>query len=55
LELSFDLLDRGIHPTFHVDLLHRHEPNDIVLFPHPDSCYFYDVGVEDDHEWLVDK
>ncbi|TFK80242.1 hypothetical protein K466DRAFT_504220 [Polyporus arcularius HHB13444] len=55
LELSADLVERGVHPTFHVDLLRRHEPNDDALFPHRDSRAYYDMGVDEEQEWLVDE
>ena len=55
LELPPDLAERGIHPTFHVDLLRKHEPNDDVLFPHREARAFYDMGNDDEQEWLVDE
>ena len=55
LELPGDLAERGVHPTFHVEYLRRHEPNDDVLFPHRDSRAWYDMGEADEVEWLVDE
>lgn len=54
LDLPEDLTKRGIHPTFHVSLLRRHEPNDENLFPHRDTATAYDLGTPDSQEWLVD-
>lgn len=54
LDLPEDLAKRGIHPTFHVSLLRRHEPNDENLFTHRDTATAYDLGTPDDQEWLVD-
>jgi hypothetical protein len=55
LELSPELLARRIHPRFHVSLLRAHEPNDDHLFPSRESKRFYDFGMPDDDEWLVDE
>ena len=55
LELPQQLKDRRIHPTFHINLLRRHEPNDDGLFPKRDAQAFYDMGNPDDAEWLVNK
>lgn len=55
LQLPADLAARGIHPTFHVSLLRRHEASDDRLFPHRETQTFYDMGVPDDTEWLVDE
>ncbi|RPD52182.1 hypothetical protein L226DRAFT_427436, partial [Lentinus tigrinus ALCF2SS1-7] len=55
LELPKDLADRGVHPTFHVEWLRRHVPNDDALFPLRDSRAWYDMGEADDIEWLVDE
>ncbi|KII94478.1 hypothetical protein PLICRDRAFT_69528, partial [Plicaturopsis crispa FD-325 SS-3] len=54
LELPADLAARRIHPTFHVSLLRPYEPNDDLLFPGRESKQFYDFGVPDDDEWIVD-
>ena len=55
IELPQQLKDRQIHPTFHVNLLRRHEPNDDRLFLKQDAQAFYDMGNPDDTEWLVDE
>ena len=55
LELSEELVARRIHPRFHVSLLRRHEPNDDAIFPSRESKHFYDFGMPDDDEWLVDE
>jgi hypothetical protein len=55
LELSPELIARRIHPRFHVSLLRAHEPNDDALFPSRESKHFYDFGMLDDDEWMVDE
>src|ERR1700676_5529391 len=55
LELSEELVARHIHPRFHVSLLRPFEPNDDTLFPGRESKQFYDFGMPDDDEWLVDE
>ena len=45
----------NVHPTFHVELLRKHEPNDDNIFPHRDARAFYDVGNDEEQEWLVDE
>ena len=55
MELSTDLRTRGIHPTFHVSLLRKREPNDDLLFPHQDARPFYDMGIDEEQEWLVNE
>ena len=55
LELPQQLKDRRIHPTFHVNLLGRHKPNDNGLFRQQDSQTIYDMGSPDDAEWLIDE
>lgn len=55
LELSDELKARRIHPRFHVSLLRAFEPNDDMLFPNRESKKFYDFGMPDDDEWLVDE
>ena len=44
-----------MHPTFHVGLLWAHEPNDNTMFPRRDAQAFYDVGNDNDMEWVVDE
>lgn len=55
LDLPQDLRERRIHPTFHVDLLRKHEANDALLFPQREARAFYDMGIDDDQEWMVDE
>jgi hypothetical protein len=55
LELSDELKARGIHPTFHTSLLKPFVANDDTLFPHRDPKLFYDFGLPDDTEWVVDE
>ncbi|GJE94878.1 hypothetical protein PsYK624_110540 [Phanerochaete sordida] len=55
LELPRDLRRSNIHPTFHVRLLRRHEPDDDVIFPHRNTRTMYDLGDDPDAEWLVDE
>ena len=54
LELPEELKSRGIFPTFHVNLLRPHQPNDSVMFPNRETRVFYDFGVPDDAEWVVE-
>jgi hypothetical protein len=55
LELSPELVARRIHPKFHVSLLRPFEPNDESVFPSREAKHFYDFGMPDDDEWLVDE
>ena len=55
LKLSNDLKKRRIHPVYHSSLLRKHEPNDEAIFPRHDAKAFYDLGVDDDQEWLVEE
>ncbi|KIK22246.1 hypothetical protein PISMIDRAFT_102827, partial [Pisolithus microcarpus 441] len=55
LELPEQLRQWCIHPTFHVGLLHKYEQNDDALFPRHDAHAFYDVGMTNKEEWLVDE
>lgn len=55
LDLSKELKDRRIHPTFHISLLRRHEANDDELFPNRQVHALYDFGQVDEAEWLVDE
>src|ERR1700683_1503520 len=55
LELSEELIARRIYPKFHISLLRPFEPNDNVIFPSRESNAFYDFGMPDDDEWLVDE
>lgn len=55
LELSTELAERGIHPTFHTSLLRPHEPNDETIFPGREAKAYYDFGMPDDLEWFVEE
>ena len=55
LQLSAELIVRRIYPRFHVSLLRAYEPNDDALFPSHKSKHFYDFGMPDNEEWLVDE
>ena len=55
LQLSAELIARCIYPWFHISLLRAHEPNDDVLFLSHESKHFYNFGMPDDEEWLVDE
>ena len=54
LELPEELRARGVFPKFHASLLRPYTPNDDNLFPHRDPKAFYDYGMPDETEWLVD-
>ncbi|KAE8237293.1 hypothetical protein A4X13_0g8842 [Tilletia indica] len=54
LELPEELAKRRIHPTFHSSLLKPHVPNDDKLFPGRDPKAFYDFGLDEETEWIVD-
>jgi len=55
LELPLDLVNRRIHPVFHVSLLRPHQANDDALFPNRTSADPYDFGAPEDTEWYVDE
>lgn len=55
LDLPDELKSRGIHARFHASQLRRFQKNDEALFPHRDPKVFYDFGVPDETEWLVDE
>ena len=54
LDLPTELKAQRIHPTFHIRVLRQHEPNDDALFPKQDMQAFYDVGNEEEVEWVID-
>jgi hypothetical protein len=43
------------NPHFHVSLLRPFKPNDDTLFLGQESKLFYDFGMPDDDEWLIEK
>ena len=55
LDLPNQLKARRVHPTFHIGLLRAHEPNDDTLFLRRDAQAFYDVGNDNEAEWVVDE
>jgi len=55
LDLPTELRACRLHPTFHVSVLKPHKPNDDVLFPKQDAQVFYDVGNNEEVEWVVDE
>ncbi|KAF8133131.1 hypothetical protein K438DRAFT_1998235 [Mycena galopus ATCC 62051] len=55
LELPEELVRRKIYPKFHSSLLRAHEPNDNTIFPSREVQRFYDFGMPDDQEWLVEE
>ncbi|KAJ2974623.1 hypothetical protein NUW54_g11865 [Trametes sanguinea] len=55
LDLPQELRECRIHPKFHASLLRRQIPNDDAVFPHRKAKAFYNFGVDDTTEWLVDE
>ncbi|KAJ7780292.1 hypothetical protein DFH07DRAFT_765572 [Mycena maculata] len=55
LELSTELKNRHIHPTFHSSLLRPHQANDETIFPSREANRFYDFSMPDDPEWFIDE
>ncbi|OJT06580.1 hypothetical protein TRAPUB_2560 [Trametes pubescens] len=55
LELPSELVKRRVHPTFHAALLRPHHENDDSLFPGREAKKFYDFGIPDEQEWLMDE
>ncbi|KAJ7747402.1 hypothetical protein DFH07DRAFT_691243, partial [Mycena maculata] len=55
LELPDELRKRRIRPRFHAALLRPHQPNDDAIFPSQEVGRFYDFGMPDDQEWLVES
>ncbi len=55
LDLPQNLREHWIHPTFHVDLFRKHKANNVLLFPQREARVFYDMGIDNDQEWMVDK
>ncbi|OJT01589.1 Transposon Ty3-I Gag-Pol polyprotein [Trametes pubescens] len=55
LDLPDELVQCHIHPTFHSALLRPHKANDDTLFPGRKARKFYNFGVPDDGEWMVDE
>lgn len=55
LKLTDEMVRRKIHPTFHISLLKPYIPNDESQFPGREATKFYDVGIPEDQEWVVDS
>jgi hypothetical protein len=55
LELPAELWRRKIHPRFHASLLRPHQPNDDDIFPGREVGRFYDFGMPDEQEWMVES
>ena len=55
LELPEELQARGIFPKFYSSLLRPFVPNDEQLFPNRDPKKFYDFGMPDNTEWVVEE
>jgi len=55
LKLPPELVARRITPTFHINLVRPHVPNDDERFPHRDTTSYYDFGGTDEPEWFVDE
>ena len=55
LNLPDQLKAHRVHPMFHVGLLWAHEPNNDIMFLRRNTQAFYDVGTNDEAEWVVDK
>ena len=55
LELSPELRDRRISPTFHTNLVQLYIKNNDVLFFKREVKSYYDFGINKEQEWFVDK
>ncbi|KAJ7281692.1 hypothetical protein C8J57DRAFT_1500380 [Mycena rebaudengoi] len=55
LDLPEELRCRRIHAHFHASLLREHQQNDLDIFPSREVGRFYDFGMPDDEEWLVEN
>ena len=55
LKLPDDLKNWCIAPTFHTSLICKHEANNNDLFPCGKAKAFYDFGLNNKEEWLVDE
>ncbi|KAL1939365.1 hypothetical protein VTO73DRAFT_9921 [Trametes versicolor] len=55
LELPGELVRRRVHPTFHAALLKPHHESDASIFPGREAKKFYDFGMPEEQEWLVDE
>jgi hypothetical protein len=55
VELPAQLQAQNLHNQFHQSKLHPYHANDDALFPHREILTYYDFGLPDDQEWLVDE
>jgi hypothetical protein len=55
LDLPPELVNRRIHPKFHISRLKAHIPNDDERFPRREVRTIYDFGDDPETEWLVDE
>ena len=55
IKLPQELVNRHIHPVFHVSRLKPHVPNDDEQFPHREVQTFYDFGDDPETEWVVNE
>jgi hypothetical protein len=54
LTLPLELVNRRIHPKFHVSRLRPHIKNDDARFPNREINTYYDFGRDPNTEWYVD-
>ena len=55
VELPAQLMVHKIHNQFHYNKLCTYSANDDVLFSHQEAHLYYDYGMPDNQEWLVDE
>ncbi|KII91926.1 hypothetical protein PLICRDRAFT_73104, partial [Plicaturopsis crispa FD-325 SS-3] len=55
LELPEELVQRRIHPKFHVSRLRPYVANDDTRFPGREANAFYDFGNDENTEWQVSE
>ena len=55
VELPSHLRARNLHDRFHQSKIRPYHANDDALFPHREALTYYDFGIPDDQEWLVDE
>ena len=53
LELPQEFKGRKINPIFHTNLVWPYIKNNNILFPKRDTKVYYDIGNDEDQEWLV--
>ena len=55
LKLLDDLKNWHIAPIFHTSLICKYEANNDDLFPCHEPKAFYDFGINDEEEWLINE